>query len=122
MVDSDVPPLVTPTLYRPTWADPGFVLSTNVFKITDYALLGSIPTLVAPNNPKRWGIGFCLFSGGPNALQVGPWPDMAVAGMSPPSGQTYLWYNIFTFGPMVAFEWYALLSFGATLRVMEVTV
>lgn len=114
--------LFSPSLIRPVWADPGYILATNSTQLTDVTLAMGGVARVAPARPDRWAIGFSISAGIIANLTVSPWgdPDAAVAGTL--DGKTWLWYTLFDFGPFVAYEWFANFGAAATIRVAEVFI
>lgn len=125
MVCMSDPVIQTPepvSLYRPVWADPGFILSTNEFNTRTIDTSGGGIVKLAPNNPKRWAIGFLPIAGSQSGAFVGPWPDVTQFGWPIGGAGGILWFDLFTYGPMIAYEWYFFGSLTSKVRVIEVEI
>lgn len=110
------------TLYRPVWADPGFILSTNDVKTTDFDGVMSPVRVLAPANPKRWALGFLAASGTAVGWRVGPWNDPSIFGVLISTGNDVKWFTLFDFGPLVSLEWYGYPDNSSKIRVIEIEV
>lgn len=112
----------TPELYRPVWADPGFAMALNDFRVTDVTLAAGTVGLLAKNNPKRWALAFFPAIAGGADLNVAPWPDANVYGVPIPLGGSLTWFTLFSHGPVVTAEWYGVSMAGFIVRVLEIEV
>lgn len=122
MSDTPISAVTPQTLYRPTWADPGFLLATNDDTIRDVAVLSGNPVQLARPSPKRWAIGFVVpFNQGVDFV-LGPYADVNVRGWIPPNTGTLVWYSIFEYGTMVTRDWWCNTAGSTTVRVLEAEI
>lgn len=122
-MNEDVPVTAKPlNLFRPVWADPGFIMSINDYRTTDIVGTSAGSTRIATNNPKRWALGFAMTPGFMASVYVGPWSDVQNFGIKLPSDGSIFWVYLFQHGPMVTAEWYATQFNLSSMRVIEVEV
>lgn len=115
-------PTVRATLYRPTWADPGFALATTEDSRTDVVVLSGAPVQLVRPNPKRIALGFVVpFNQGVD-FKLGPWSDVNVIGIIPPNTGTLVWYTLFEHGTIVCRDWWANTANTVTVRVIEIEI
>lgn len=108
-----------PTIVRPVWSDPRFIAGQNETSVTNVNTAPSGPVLVARNNPSRWAIGFSHPPGATIGTTVMFTTDpTGQSGGFEWNGQT-IWLTLFTHGPMVCQEWYAVDTTGAVITVLE---
>lgn len=116
------PAVQSPILYRPVWADPGFILSTNDSRTSDVAGGNGATVKLANNNPKRWAIGFVVGTSLLSPWTVAPWIDPQSFGW-PITGTTAVrWFDLFTYGPIICHEWYGLQNGFDAVRVVEIEI
>lgn len=106
-------------LILPSWCDPGFMISMFQATPTEIALVANTVTLVAPNNPKRWAIGFQDALVGLLQPRVGITNQPNVYGHIVDRTFSNNWFTIFTYGPMVCQEWYAFSSASGNFQMYE---
>lgn len=110
-------PAVRQSLYRPIWADPGFIGSINDFQITRLAFPNAGIFKLALNNPKRWLLAFTADAGiviSPNAR-----PDI-VPFITLTTGVPFP-VRTFEYGPLSCSEWYVSIPFAPAVPI-NVTV
>lgn len=111
-----------PEFYRPPWADPSFILATNLVQVNPVTLPPATTVLVAGNNPRRWAVGFSLVFAGAGSAQLAPWNDPNIFQFALVNANSALWFWLFQYGPLVTGEWYARSAPAATMRVLEVMI
>lgn len=101
------PPGRAAGVVRPPWCDPRWVVATNEATPSPLTVNGATPVLVADNNPKRWGLWFCNRTAGVVAVSLQSAAAAGVFGMFQILANGDRLLNIFEFGPLVCYEWWA---------------
>lgn len=106
----------------PLWADPGAVVARSTFRTTFVLTPGGVVPL-APADPKRIAIGFGMartFVIG--TVAVGPLNEPARGGWVVDPNDQPLWFDLFTYGAIVAADWFADGTGSGELTVYELYI
>lgn len=102
------------------WFDPPLILSNLYFSTRTIILAAATETVIAPNNPYRWAIGFVSQVFGGDRPVCAPYANAAVLGGWPTTPDVPLWFRMPDFGPLVMSQWSATCAGGGYVVVIEV--
>lgn len=111
-----VPP---PAPDAPAWADPRLILAAASYRVQAVAVSLTATVTVAVNDPLRVAIGFSIDGTAPANCRF--YVDAAQVSRGWYSGGAIspLWFDLFTFGPLVTTEWFARASGPGTVVVTQ---
>lgn len=116
------PGWVHPSLVRPTWADPGYLLATNLYRTGLTTTVANATAILVGNNPRRWAIGLSRVQGAASQIRYGPFQNVNSYGISSAGAGFLTWYTVFDYGPMVSQDWYVFSTGVEVLMYHEVIV
>lgn len=102
------------------WLDPRLV-RLNLYTVANNVATDPATSVrLATNNPYRWAVGFVhdVYGG---SVRVSPWVQdgISVAGWLLEENKV-LWFNLTEHTSLVGDEWYASITSGSVVRVIEV--
>jgi hypothetical protein len=115
-------PEITPEtaiLNLPSWCNPGFSLAMFQVTPTVISIAGGATKQIAPNNPKRWFIGFQDNGPAPSAPRVGIISTPFLYGHPVSNNLRDSWFTLFVYGPMICYEWFATSVAGGDFLMYE---
>ena len=114
--------ITVPTLrtLTPSWADPLALMYSCAFRIVGVTYVADTVSPAAPADPLRVALGFLLNNEGPNSVWFSPGDDPATHGIQAAAGGQLLWFDLFTYGPMVTAAWNYIAHTALAFRRYEV--
>lgn len=113
------PVTVAPISAAPSWADPMPIMGVSAWRSYEVQGIIATATAIAVADPKRIGIGFSCDAFA-QAVAVHPIRHSAQYGFSTvKGGQSFVWFDLFHFGPLVNAEWWGFAANNGTIVVTE---
>lgn len=109
-----------PMPVAPAWADPRLSMAVSAMRFKTVALPFGTAVQILRADPMRiaWG---CTQGTNPSAtFGVAPVPDAQNSGFPVTSQVGWIWFDLFTFGPLVNADWFGYSGSGITIAVYEV--
>lgn len=119
---TDDPDAALPTIVRPAWCDPTFVLSANEHQLVSMVIPAGVITQILPNDPTRWCVRFLLPPTGASICFVAPHVRPDSMGFALANTVQTLRISAFDDGPVVCHEWYAYSALGTVLSAWVETI
>lgn len=119
---TDDPDAVLPTIVRPAWCDPTFVLSANDFTLVSLVIPVATVTQFLPNDPTRWCVRFLLPPTGATVCFVAPHTRPDTMGFALGTSLQTARFSVFDEGPCVCHQWYAYSALGTVLSAWVQTI
>lgn len=104
----------------PAWADPRAMMAQSAVRITPHTSAGAGVESVAKDDPKRVAIGFSIGGQGDTDFLVGPVTLPQEGGWGFTARNKALWFDLFTYGPLVNLEWHCWFADVRILYVYEI--
>lgn len=118
--NADAPRELPPAILLPPWMDPGYALAMSRTSFRTITTTANALAQLLDANPNRWAFGLIRGSAAPGTLKFSPWPSALTLGISATSPNVFYWYNLFTYGPMVSYQWNYVSTGVEVFQVAEV--
>lgn len=82
-------------------------------------VLGAGGRAVIPGNAQRFGLGIINGSSAPDPVLASPFGDPLLAPFAYVLQPSPRWYDLFTYGPLVAYQWTVYCAGATTVYVVE---
>lgn len=111
-----------PAPIRPSWADPTLVMQLTALRVTTTDLGPGGTKEVVPADPKRVALGLRLGAAAVNPAAFYPAGSGADFGWTLTASSDPLWFDLFTFGPLVTAAWLSDAAFNLPVAVYEIYI